>query len=48
MTQAQLAEKIGATQTLIHRIEENKMPINLRRLYTLAGALGLSPRKLIQ
>jgi predicted transcriptional regulator len=42
MTQATLADKIGAKQTYIARIENGEVDIQLSSLLRIAGALGLN------
>jgi ribosome-binding protein aMBF1 (putative translation factor) len=42
MSQAALAEKIGAQQTYIARIEKGEVDIQLSSLLRIAGALGLN------
>jgi ribosome-binding protein aMBF1 (putative translation factor) len=44
MTQTALAEKIGAKQTYIARIEKGEVDIQLSSLLRIAGALGLNLR----
>lgn len=44
MSQAALAEKVGAKQSYIARIEKGEVDVQLSSLLRIAGALGLNVR----
>ncbi|UEA88824.1 helix-turn-helix domain-containing protein [Alistipes senegalensis] len=44
MSQAALAEKVGAKQSYIARIEKGEVDVQLSSLLRIAGALGLQMR----
>ena len=42
LTQTQLAERVGTQQSVIARLESGKHPVEVKMLYRIADALGVS------